>query len=145
MTIKYVLRIITIWSRRYSLMQKITECIEESMYELEVIIHIDRERLYDIIHIMDKEGRFFVSCNISQMENNMYIYELSVINEARLLHLGTSLMDLSERIASKLNLDSTFLVVKKCSWMEEWFRRLGYKESDRPLDDNGCITLEKKI
>lgn len=80
-----------------------------------------------------------------QMENNMYIYELSVINEARLLHLGTSLMDLSERIASKLNLDSTFLVVKKCSWMEEWFRRLGYKESDRPLDDNGCITLEKKI
>ena len=99
----------------------------------------------EIVHISN-DGL----CTISICDNDIYgfgfIYNLVVHETARNQGRGQYLLDLAElEIIRTFKRRYALLRVVPGSWMEQWYRRNGYKDTGKPNTARGYIDLIKEL
>ena len=58
----------------------------------------------------------------------LFLSNLMVQPEDRNKGIGKALLDYSEKAAKRLGMKRIALKVRKDSWMENWYKRIGYQE-----------------
>ena len=96
--------------------------------------------------IMEKHARAYVSCIIfKDVRNMMTLYSLSVSKKYRKQGLATKLLERVKILALQHHCEYLTLYVKQGSWVEDWYRRLGFVDHTGSDLNEGQIWLKKKI
>lgn len=97
------------------------------------------------IHDLSHNGVCYIDFN-----NGEYIVNaLSVMTKYQNKGIGAFLIKSAEEFISNLKGNKAILYVEKDTWQEEWYKRLGYHESNIQDDVDGfirnCKRLSRKI
>lgn len=98
------------------------------------------------IYIMREDGKSF--CRVYYwFATKKYgcLDSLSVHKFIRKQGEGTRLQRMREAILKRLGVRYASLWVKKGSWMEEWYKRRGYKYLEKHKSFKGCLWYRKKL
>ena len=95
-----------------------------SKYKYKYHLNIDSEGIS--IYLIESDAKAMVQCFCNEEDKCMYITSLSVDENMRNNGIATTLLHMSENIASFLSRDVT-LYVKCGTWMLNWYYREGYK------------------
>lgn len=77
--------------------------------------------------------------------SSIYVANLFVLKSYRHKGIGIQLLKISEQIGKSLNADNCYLLVKKDSWMHEWYKRIGYMDFKNYEKQKGFIWMIKSL
>ena len=93
------------------------------------------------IHDLSHNGVCYIDFN-----NGEYIVNaLSVMTKYQNKGIGAFLIKSAEEFISNLKGSKAILYVEKDTWQAEWYKRLGYHESNIQDDVDGFIRMEKEL
>lgn len=110
------------------------------------IAHYDKDGHYgQSFFVMTKDGKGFFRLYIDKEEPSILtLCDLSVEDSARESGLGTKLLYLAEELCMKAGFDTLELSVEKDSWMQKWYLRNGFKETEIVFDPD-LVTMQRKF
>lgn len=90
---------------------------------------------------MERNGRAFARTYwYFDDESTIYFDWLNVIETERKKGIATELLNIHLKTADELKAESC-LSVKKGTWMHEWYKRKGYKDSEDNVDEINTIWM----
>ena len=92
---------------------------------------IEHAIYYDVFYIYGSIRLWILDEN----PRELFLSNLMVQPKDRNKGIGKTLLNYSEKAAKKLGIKRITLKVRKNSWMESWYRRCGYKEDNRLVDE----------
>lgn len=99
----------------------------------------------EIVHISN-DGLCTISICDNDIDGFGFIYNLVVHETARNQGRGQYLLDLAElEIIRTFKRQYAVLRVVPGSWMEQWYRRNGYRDYADAMNVDGYIELRKKL
>ena len=113
----------------------------------EYILHQKKETWGDSILIMESKGKGFA--RVYQYDDDKsacYCDMLSVSESFRNKGLGTELINYQMRIVKEhFKVNRAALTVLKGSWMQEWYKRLGFVDFPLIPEFNGYVWMYKEL
>lgn len=109
------------------------------------IYHYTNDKKISDIHLMRKDGLTF--CHIywyNDDNTTIYLESLSVDESIREQGIGTELINMCEEIGITLKAKFNILAVEICSWMYDWYVKLGYIFYSTHTED-GLIWMRKVL
>ena len=96
------------------------------------------------LYIMGFNGISFARLYWYKDDNtSIYLADLSVCNSCTGHGLGKELQEIREDIGKKLGAKYSYLLVDKGSWMQDWYKRRGYKDIHK--EEDGRVWMKKKL
>ena len=83
--------------------------------------------------------------NIVDNRFTITLNSLFVNPEYRKSNIGTILLNTSEKIAELIGFDVVTLEVKEASWMQQWYRKRGYREYGYSSKNKDLIWMLKQM
>lgn len=113
---------------------------------LNYIYHISMCDWGVFIYIMEKKGSSFARLYWYHEDmSNVYLDSMSVNEEARRKGLGTKMQEIREKIGVQLGFSTSHLWVEKDSWMNEWYKRRGYKNGKIYKGEKNVTWMKKTL
>lgn len=96
--------------------------------------------------IMEKRGRAFGRLYwYNDDSTTVYLEGLSVNQEIRRLGIGRELQEIRENIGIGFGATTSCLLVKKDSWMHDWYNRRGYENFQTNENEENSIWMKKSL
>lgn len=132
--------------------KKIFEGISENIPKINYVIHKNKWLWGESWIIVTTDGCGLVTVSFekdmfSGDEPASVLSGLSVVSEKRQSGLGRALVEAAENVARERGAKLMILWADKNDWVINWYKRLGYVESDYPReqDEEDLQELEKRL
>lgn len=98
------------------------------------------------ILIMEKNGTAFGRIyRYDDDTTSIYLDMLSVSEEARMKGIGTKLQEMREEIGRQFGATSSYLWVRKSTWMNSWYQRRGYEYFKEYDQEENSVWMRKSL
>lgn len=109
-------------------------------------IFMDIEYPYIDVNIyIHNKGHINMFSNVVDNRFTITLNSLFVNPEYRQSNIGTILLNTSEKIAELIGFDVVTLEVKEASWMQQWYRKKGYREYGYSSKNKDLIWMLKQM
>ena len=98
------------------------------------------------ILIMEKKGRAFGRIYwYNNDKKTVYLDMLSVDKGMRKQGIGTKLQKMREKIGKEFGATTSWLWVKKDTWMFDWYKRRGYFDVKKYKQEKNAVWMRKSL
>ena len=99
----------------------------------------------DVNICIHNKGHINMFSNVADNRFTIILNSLFVNPEYRQSNIGTILVNTSEKIAELIGFDVVTLEVKEASWMQQWYRKKGYREYGYSSKTKDSIWMLKQM
>ena len=97
---------------------------------------------YCIVRVT-KEGKELGKISIEQTDKECLLYSLEVSYTK--YGVGLSLIKKAEEKVAKLGYNEVYLYAEKEKWVHEWYKSIGYQDTDELTSNDIYVKLKKKL
>ena len=118
--------------------------LNSSVKDMSIFMDIQYPYIDVNIYIHNK-GHINMFSNVVDNRFTIILNSLFVNPEYRQSNIGTILVNTSEKIAELIGFDVVTLEVKEDSWMQQWYRKKGYREYGYSSKNKDSIWMLKQM